>query len=105
MCLYMEFMIALAKYALGYGNLFWSYVRAALVRARNPSPSRSGSNAAFCHGGRDWTKNLASILASGKYSAASSWRFFESFNLFGMFIQAVFMFQKSFPQLLHNLWQ
>lgn len=70
--LYMAFIIALAKYALGYGSRFGSYVLAAFVNAKNPSPSRSGNRTDFCHGGRDWTKNLASILASGAYSAASS---------------------------------
>lgn len=43
MYLYIEFIIALAKYALGYGSRDLSYVRAALVRARNPSPSRSST--------------------------------------------------------------
>jgi hypothetical protein len=49
----MPFIIALAKYALGYGNFLLSYVLAALERARNPSPSKSGINTDFCHAGRD----------------------------------------------------
>lgn len=40
-CLYMLFMMARAKYAFGYGSRLGSYVRAALVRARYPSPSKS----------------------------------------------------------------
>jgi hypothetical protein len=59
--LYMAFMHARAKYALGYGSLALSYVRAALVRARNPSASRSGSNTDFCQPGRAFRKNFASI--------------------------------------------
>lgn len=52
MLLYMAFMIARAKYALGYGSFVLSYVRAALVSAKNPSPSRSGMRICFCQLGR-----------------------------------------------------
>ncbi len=77
----MAFSTALAKYALGYGSLLGSYVRAALHNARNPSPSRSGISTDFCHGGLVCTKNRANILARGTYSATRACRFLESFNL------------------------
>lgn len=43
MYLYIAFIAALAKYALGYGNRFLSYVRAALEMASKPSPSKSST--------------------------------------------------------------
>jgi hypothetical protein len=55
----MAFRIALAKYFLGYGRRAGSYVRAALQRARNPSPSRSGTYSDRCQLGRFCTKYLA----------------------------------------------
>jgi len=71
MLLYMALSTALAKYALGYGSFLGSYVRAALVRARNPSDSRSGISTPRCQLGRFCTKNLASIVASAMCSMTS----------------------------------
>lgn len=84
--LYIAFMHARAKYALGYGSFFLSYVLAALVNARNPSDSSSGTRTPRCQDGRVWTKNLASIVAKGMYSTTSCCRVFESLYLFGMYV-------------------
>ena len=67
----MALRIALAKYFLGYGSLAGSYVRAARHRARNPSPSRSGTYSDRCQLGRFWTKYLATCVTIAEYSATS----------------------------------
>lgn len=84
--LYMAFITARAKYAFGYGRRLGSYVRAALVRARNPSDSSSGTNTPRCQLGLVCTKNLASIVAKPMYSTTSFCRFFESFDLTCMLV-------------------
>lgn len=74
--------MARAKYALGYGSFFLSYVCAALLSARYPSPSKSGSMTDFCHEGRWATKYLASILTNGMYSIARLCLDFDNFDFF-----------------------
>jgi hypothetical protein len=80
MALSMLFKIARAKYFLGYGRRAGLYVRAALHRARYPSPSRSGIRADRCHVGRFWTKHRATTVTISAWSVTSCCCRLESFD-------------------------
>jgi hypothetical protein len=87
----MAFSTARAKYAFGYGSFVLSYVRAALHRARYPSPSKSGWYSERCQPGRFCKKYLERMETNGWYSTTSRCFVFDSFDLFVMPIQSNLM--------------